>query len=118
MGPMGPVGPAGPMGPAGPAGSNGVSGYQIVVGDTEPFDATLDVDLGEFLLHCPSGKVPVTGGHQMLNPAAHKLTVVTSAPYDTGLVSGWRLDVENSHSPDPLAAARVRIFVVCMLRTQ
>jgi hypothetical protein len=54
----------------------------------------------------------------MLNPAAHKLTVVTSAPYDTGLVSGWRLDVENSHSPDPLAAARVRIFVVCMLRTQ
>lgn len=117
MGPMGPVGPAGPMGPAGPAGSSGVSGYQILIGDTDPFDAPSDQDLGEFVLNCPNGKVPVTGGHQMLNPAAHKLTVMTSAPYDTGLFSGWRLDVENAHSPDLLTGARVRIFVVCMMRT-
>jgi hypothetical protein len=99
-------------------GRDGVSGYEVVIGDTPLFNAGRNVDIGEFQLNCPSGKVAISGGHQMLNTAAHGLTVMTSAPYNAAGISGWRLDVENVHSPIALMQARVRIFVVCATMAQ
>lgn len=77
------------------------------------FNAGRNIDLAEFELRCPLGKLALAGGHQMLTPAAHGLTIMTSAPYNAATVSGWRLDVENVHSPSVLMGAMVRMFVVC-----
>jgi hypothetical protein len=115
QGPQGPQGLTGATGPQGPAGADGVSGHQIKEATTLPFNAGRNVDLAPILLPCDAGKVPLGGGHLMLNTEAHKLSVIESAPVNDGTFSGWRLVVKNAFAGTAAMGAEVKVYVVCAL---
>jgi hypothetical protein len=64
-------------------------------------------------LACPAGKVPVTGGWELLNIAAQQLQVITSQAVNDSSLVGWRLVVRNMFGPTSLSGAQLRIFVGC-----
>lgn len=95
-----------------------MSGYSIKFADTLPFDTGRNVVLPPIEIACDAGKVPVSGGHEMLNPEARKLVVMKSLPVNDGTFSGWRLVVENAFAASMVNDAVVRVFVVCAQMAQ
>jgi hypothetical protein len=130
-GPIGPQGPAGapgapglpgPQGPAGPAGpAGGLTGYQLVSADSDI--VSLGANIAVVLtgsVACPSGKVPVSGGWEGLNPAnvspvpaSYKVTPIASQPatFSNG-DSGWMVTVRNPTATG-LSSVQIRVWAVC-----
>ena len=104
---QGPQGPAGPAGPAGPQGPAGVSGWEMRTSVGAVFALGVGTASLSHEVTCPSGKVPFSGGHELLNTAA-QMTVIVSVPTSTG----WRLQVRNNTSTY-LSNAQVRVWAVC-----
>lgn len=113
QGPQGPVGLPGAMGPQGPAGANGVSGLEVVDATTVGFAAPRLVNVAPIELACPAGKVPVSGGYDLMNTAAQQLQVITSTAVNDDTLVGWRLIVRNMFGPTSLSGAQVRIYAAC-----
>lgn len=107
------MGPAGPMGLPGIAGANGVSGYEIAAGETQAASYGVRGTVRTFEVPCPSGKVPVSGGHEPLNDFSQWVTVITSMPVNTATFSGWRFQVQNAFYPGALTGVQLRLHVVC-----
>jgi len=63
IGAVGPQGPPGPPGPQGPPGPSGVSGYEIVKVTFDDCDPSVTCDR---TVECPSGKVALGGGINVL----------------------------------------------------
>jgi hypothetical protein len=103
----GPQGPAGPAGPAGPQGPAGVSGWEVRNNLSAVF--TLNVGTASLPLEvtCTSGKVPFSGGYELLNTAG-QMTVIVSVP----TTNGWRVQVRNNTSMF-LSNAQLRVWAVC-----
>jgi hypothetical protein len=100
-------------------GANGVSGYQIKSLDTVPFNAGRNAVLPLIKIACDAGKVPIAGGHEMLNDEAQrKLSVLASAPLTEGDSKGWQLNVMNAYAGSVAMQAQVRIYVVCAQMAQ
>ena len=112
QGPQGATGPMGPMGPMGPQGPGGVSGYEIVSAKTDSFGAFVGETVA-ITQACPAGKVPVSGGHEMLNASAYKLRVVMSAPVVSASFTGWRVEVRNVTNTTSISGAQMNIFAAC-----
>jgi hypothetical protein len=112
-GPMGPMGPMGVMGPQGPAGANGVTGLVWVEATTAPFSAPRQVNVPPIELACPTGKVPVAGGWDMLNLNTQNLQVVSSMAVNDSSLVGWRLVVRNIFGPTSLSSCQLKIYVGC-----
>ena len=110
---QGAQGVMGPIGPAGPQGAPGLSGYERVVGDS----GTLSMNPGvsSFVTAvCPTGKRAIGGGHELASSSSQQLGVTMSAPFESTLVSGWRVNFRNSLNA-ALTNVQVRAFVVCAL---
>jgi len=101
------------MGPQGPAGTNGVTGLVWVEATTAGFSAPRQVNVPPIELACPAGKVPVTGGWELLNLASQQLQVITSMAVNDSSLVGWRLVVRNMFGPTSLSGAQLRIFAGC-----
>jgi hypothetical protein len=92
---------------------NGVAGLVWLDATTAPFSAPRQVNVSPIELGCPAGKVPVTGGWELLNLNAQQLQVVTSMAVNDGSLVGWRVVVRNMFGPTSLSGAQVRIYVAC-----
>jgi hypothetical protein len=110
---QGAQGVMGPIGPAGPQGTAGLSGYERVVGDS----GTLSMNPGvsSFVTAvCPTGKRVVGGGHELASSSSQQLGVTMSAPFESTVMSGWRVNFRNSLNA-ALTNVQVRANVVCAL---
>jgi hypothetical protein len=110
---QGAQGVMGPIGPAGPQGTAGLSGYERVVGDS----GTLSMNPGvsSFVTAvCPTGKRVVGGGHELASSSSQQLGVTMSAPFESTVMSGWRVNFRNSLNA-ALTNVQVRAYVVCAL---
>ena len=110
---QGAQGPIGPIGPAGPQGAPGISGYERVVGES----ATLSLNPGvsSFVTAvCPTGKRVIGGGHELASSSSQQLGVTMSAPFESTVISGWRVNFRNSLNA-ALTNVQVRAFVVCAI---
>ena len=92
---------------------NGVGGLVWVEATTAPFSAPRQVNVPPIELACPAGKVPVTGGWELLNLAAQQLQVITSTAVNDESLVGWRLVVRNMFGPTSLSGNQLKIFVGC-----
>ena len=111
VGPQGPQGGIGPIGAAGPQGAPGISGYERVVGDS----GTLQMNPGvsSFVTAvCPTGKRVIAGGHELASSSSQQLGVTMSAPFESTVMSGWRVNFRNSLNA-ALTNVQVRAYVVC-----
>ena len=85
-GPAGPQGQPGPKGEQGPQGAPGLSAREIVTSST----VTSSSDTKYLVLACPSGKVALGGGGQVLYPAGNhvgsEVALSSSLPSGTGWV--------------------------------
>jgi len=95
-----------------------VSGYVALEGTTEPFNAPRGGTISPIELACPAGKVPVGGGHQLMNAPAQNLSVLFSGPVNTASFVGWRVDVKNVLVSGTQMQAQVRLFVTCATMAQ
>ena len=105
-GPPGPAGPPGVAGPAGPAG--GVSGYEVVVGETE-----VDSNAGKQLqVDCPAGKLATGAGWSVLDSSGAILE--GRATYFQSAFDGshWLVNATNDSEFEENWKLRVR--VVCI----
>jgi hypothetical protein len=112
-GSQGPQGPMGPIGPAGLQGTSGISGYERVVGDS----GTLQMNPGVSLFVtavCPTGKRVIAGGHELASSSSQQLGVTMSAPFESTVLSGWRVNFRNNLNA-ALTNVQVRAFVVCAI---
>jgi hypothetical protein len=110
-GETGAQGAIGPIGPAGPQGAPGISGYERVIGDS----GTLQMNPGvsSFVTAvCPTGKRVVSGGHELASSSSQQLGVTMSAPFESNVASGWRVNFRNSLNA-ALSNVQVRAIVVC-----
>ena len=97
----------------GPAGGNGISGLQFVDAVTTPFNAGRGFNLPPIEISCPAGKVPVTGGYELMNSSAQTLQVITSRAVNDAMLVGWRLEVKNVYTSGTVGSCQVRIYVGC-----
>jgi hypothetical protein len=107
----GPQGAMGPIGPAGPQGAPGISAYERVVGDS----GTLQMNPGvsSFVTAaCPAGKRVIAGGHELASSSSQQLGVTMSAPYESNVASGWRVNFRNSLNAQ-LTNVQVRAYAIC-----
>jgi hypothetical protein len=112
-GAQGPQGPIGPIGPAGPQGAPGTSGYERVVGDS----GTLSMNPGvsSFVTAvCPTGKRVIGGGHELASSSSQQLGVTMSAPFESTVLAGWRVNFRNSLNA-ALTNVQVRAYVICAI---
>jgi hypothetical protein len=89
---------------------NGVSGYQRVVEDSGmvpvPNGYTLEMSAA-----CLDQRAQMSGGYELVDTAAQKLTVIFSAPYDDDTGSGWRVIFKNA-TGSPMTV-NVRVHAIC-----
>jgi hypothetical protein len=95
-----------------------VSGYVTLEGTTQPFNASKGGTVSPIELECPAGKVPVGGGHQLMNTPAQNLNVISSGPVTSADFTGWRVVVKNMFGSGTQMQAQVRVFVTCATMAQ
>ena len=130
-GPQGAAGPTGAQGPKGDKGDKGDTGAQGVQGTQGPQGergavglqgpkgdtGTLQMNVGvsSFVTAvCPAGKRVVGGGHELASSASQQLSVTMSAPFESTVVSGWRVNFRNSLNAG-LTNVQVRVYAVCAI---
>jgi hypothetical protein len=92
---------------------NGVAGLVWVEATTAPFSAPKQVNVPPIELACPTGKVPVAGGWEMLNLSTQNLQVISSSAVNDSSLVGWRLVVRNIFGPTSNSGCQVKIIVGC-----
>jgi hypothetical protein len=116
--PKGPAGPQGQPGQQGPKGEQGqqglqgapgISAYEIVSSST----VTSSSDTKYLVLSCPTGKVPLGGGGQVLYPAGNHVGSDVALSSSLPSAAGW---VVRAVEAGPVAAPgtwQLEGFVVC-----
>ena len=128
QGPKGDTGATGPQGPQGVQGvqgldgapglpgapgangTNGVSGYERVLEDAV-ISSFANLTAQPINAACPAGKVPVSGGFELVSPTAQRLGVLGSVPYEEDQ-AGWRVTVQNASGVNQ-RGVNVRVHVIC-----